>query len=98
MRWALDSGILLRWLHRSDPQHHDIRRAVRQLRARGDHLAVATQNIAEFWNVCTRPVSSRGGYAFSIQEADRRLRVLERLVAILDDTPAAFLLWRQMVR
>jgi hypothetical protein len=75
----LDSGILLRLLEPTDPQHATIRGAVRSLRARGDTLLIASQNAAEFWNVCTRPATARGGYGLSVAEADRRLRILERL-------------------
>jgi predicted nucleic acid-binding protein len=56
-----DSGVLLRLLERADPLHATIRAAVRTLVARGDELVTATQNMAEFWNVCTRPATARGG-------------------------------------
>jgi predicted nucleic acid-binding protein len=54
----VDTGILLRLLDRADPQHHDIRAALRRLRGRGDTLAGATQNPAEFCNVSTLRASS----------------------------------------
>ena len=50
-----DTGILVRLLERTDPQHAVVRQAVRTLRARGARLVTAPQNMAEFWNVCTRP-------------------------------------------
>jgi hypothetical protein len=75
----VDSGVLLRLLERTDPQHGVIRGAVRALRGRGDRLVTAPQNAAEFWNVCTRPVTARGGFGLSIADTDRRLRVVERL-------------------
>lgn len=77
----VDSGNLLRILEPRDPQHAAIRGAVRTLRSRGDIPVTAAQCMAEFWNVCTRPASSRGGFGLSIAEADRRLRVIERLFA-----------------
>jgi predicted nucleic acid-binding protein len=51
----LDTGILLRLLDRADPQHSDIRQALRTLQARGEDLVTSPQNVAEFWNVCTCP-------------------------------------------
>ncbi len=57
----VDSGILLRLMERADPQHGVIRHAIRTHTARGDELVTAFQNVAEFWNVCTRPTTSRGG-------------------------------------
>src|SRR5579871_5426309 len=92
-----DSGILLRLLERADPQHATIRTAVRTLIARGDELVTATQNMAEFWNVCTRPTTSRGGLGLSTAEAHRRLRVVERLVQLLTDPPTAYTKWRELV-
>jgi predicted nucleic acid-binding protein len=93
----VDSGILLRLLEPSDPEHAAIRGAVRVLRRPGDTLVTAAQNAAEFWNVCTRPVSARRGYGLSIADADRRLRVIEQLFQVLPDSPAAYQAWRRLI-
>jgi predicted nucleic acid-binding protein len=92
-----DSGILLRLLEPSDPLHATVRGAVRVLRRRGDIPVTFAQNLAEFWNVCTRPASARGGFGLSIADADRRLRVIERLVPILPDSPAVYSVWRGLI-
>ncbi len=94
---VLDSGILLRLVDRSDPLHPTVRAAVRALKIRGDTLSMAAQNIAEFWNVCTRPATARGGLGLSISETEQRLRLLERIVAIMPDTPNAYFIWRNLV-
>src|SRR6266436_4600607 len=93
----VDTGILLRLLDRADPQHQDIRSALRRLRSQGDTLVVATQNIAEFWNVCTRPAAARGGYGLSIQETETRVRILERIFGVLPDTHAYYPVWKHLV-
>jgi predicted nucleic acid-binding protein len=93
----VDSGVLLRLMERADPQHGTIRTAVRALVARGDELVTATQNVAEFWNMCTRPASARGGLGLAIAETDRRLKVLERLFQPLADLPTTYPIWRQLV-
>ena len=93
----LDTGILLRLVDRNDPLHVAVRSAVCAVKVRGDVLAMATQNVAEFWNVCTRPTSARGGQGLSIAETDHRLRVLERIVSILPDSPAVYAIWRNLV-
>lgn len=90
----VDSGILLRLVDLGDPQHAEIRGAVRALRSRGDTLVTSAQNAAEFWNVCTRPATARGGYGLSIADADRRLRVIERLFQVLPDSRAGYQNWR----
>jgi predicted nucleic acid-binding protein len=97
MRALLDSGILLRLVNRSDPAHATIRDALRFLKKRGDTLVMAPQNVAEFWNVCTRPPSARGGYGLSVAETGQRVRLLERLFAILPETPVSYAPWRKML-
>jgi predicted nucleic acid-binding protein len=92
-----DSGILLRLLERTDPQHTAVRQAVRALRSRGDQVMTSPQNVAEFWNVCTRPATARGGLGLAVAETDRRLRIIERLFPILPDHGATYSRWRQLV-
>ena len=53
--------------------------------------------MAEFWNVCTRPATARGGFGLSIADADRRLRIIERLFRVLPDNPATYQAWRALV-
>jgi predicted nucleic acid-binding protein len=93
----VDTGILLRLLNRSEPEHAAIRRAVRALKQRGDRPATAPQNVAEFWNVCTRPASARGGYGLTVEETAKRLRLLERLVMVLPETANHYPLWKALV-
>lgn len=46
-----DTGILVRLLDRTDPQHLDICNAARIIRQRGDRCVISPQNAAEFWTV-----------------------------------------------
>jgi hypothetical protein len=87
----IDTGILLRLVHKNDPLHPVVRAALRVLKKRGDDLVTASQNIAKFWNVCTRPATARGGYGLDIHETEKRLRLLERIFRVFPDGPAAFL-------
>lgn len=91
-----DSGILLRLLERSDPLHPVVRHAVQTILGRGDELVMSLQNVAEFWNGCTRPASSRGGYGLDTAETGRRVRVLERLFQLRADHPDTYRYWRQL--
>jgi predicted nucleic acid-binding protein len=97
MPFLADTGILLRLLERTDPQHGDVRQAIRTLRRHGERLVTAAQNAAEFWNVCTRPSTVRGGFGLTVHEADRRLRIVERLFPVLPDSPAAYAVWRNLL-
>jgi predicted nucleic acid-binding protein len=97
MNWLIDTGVLLRFLNRGDPQHGVIRAAVRSLRNNGAGLNIAPQNVAEFWNVCTRPASARGGYGLTVAQTARRVRVLERVFLLLPESPDTYEHWKQLV-
>ena|SRR5215207_5410177 len=97
MRYLVDSNVLLRLLQRNDPHHSIIRQAVRSLVARGDELCCAPQNIIELWNVSTRPATARGGFGLTTAETDRRVRLIERVLTVLEETPAVYPEWRRLV-
>jgi predicted nucleic acid-binding protein len=97
MNVLTDTGVLLRLPERTDPHHATVRHAIRVLRGRGDTFVAAPQNVAEFWNVCTRPAAARGGFGLSVEDADRRVRLIERFVRILPDTADAYSVWRRLI-
>ena len=92
-----DTGILLRLADPADPQHGTVDHAVRAVRGRGDGLTIAGQNAAEFWNVCTRPATARGGWGLTVAEADRRLAVIEAGFSLLAELPTAYPIWRGLI-
>jgi predicted nucleic acid-binding protein len=94
--YLVDTNILLRFADRMHPLHPTIRAAVRKLRSSGVRLQAASQNFAEFWNVATRP-AARNGFGLTPEEADRRLRILERLFPLLPDSPAVYPEWRRLI-
>ena len=94
---VLDTGILVRLLHRADPEHTTIREALRRLAAGRHTFACTRQNIVEFWNVCTRPAAARGGFDLSIEETTRRVRLLERLVEVLNEPDSSYRHWKALV-
>jgi predicted nucleic acid-binding protein len=95
--YLADTNILLRFLLRNDPDYHAIRRAVRILKSRREQLVTTPQNIIEFWNVCTRPATARGGLDLSTEATERRVPLLERHFRILPDTPALYAEWKALV-
>src|SRR3954463_16759059 len=60
MSFLLDTGILLRLIDKKDANHALVENAVDTLVIRRDELLITTQNIAELWNVATRPTANNG--------------------------------------
>jgi predicted nucleic acid-binding protein len=67
------------------------------LESNDDEVCVSTQNLIEFWNVCTRPVE-RNGLGMTVEMTDAELRKLEGIFTVLPDTPAIYREWRRLVR
>jgi predicted nucleic acid-binding protein len=97
MRYLLDTNILLRLLNSADPLHREVTTAVSLLHRQEHTLYITVQNVAEFWNVCTRPSSSRGGLGLTIAEADSRLRLIEFMFPRVYDSPTSYNHLRQLL-
>ena len=94
--YLVDSNILLRWVR---PDHSDypiIVSATDSILQKDGVLCYAPQNLAEFWNTCTRPLD-RNGYGLSPQETDRKARFLEERLQLLPEGPAVHEEWRKLV-
>jgi len=59
-------------------------------------LSFTSQNLAEFWNVCTRP-AEQNGFGLSIAETNRRALVIESTFSFLADTPLVHTEWRRLI-
>lgn len=92
-----DSGILTRLYNRADPDHAAIEKTVKSHKSAGDVLAFSLQNAAEFWSVCSRPASSRGGLGLDIPETRRRLLGIEGAFSFLADPQSLYDGWLQLV-
>jgi predicted nucleic acid-binding protein len=64
---------------------------------RGDLVFFCPQNMAEFWNVATRP-ADKNGLGFSLEEALREVGDIEMLLTLLPDIPAIYATWKETVR
>jgi predicted nucleic acid-binding protein len=94
--YLVDSNVLLRWVR---PEHGDYLVTVSAMDAllRQDAvLCYTSQNVAEFWNTCTRPVD-RNGYGLSPQDADHTARSFEVRLRLLPDSLAVHEEWRQLL-
>lgn len=96
MACLLDTCILLRAFDRTATEHTHILQALRQLGQEGVQFAVAAQNLAEFWNVSTRP-SDRNGYGLAPEQTFRRIAVIERFARLLTESTASYRAWKQLV-
>jgi predicted nucleic acid-binding protein len=78
------------------PEYLMARQAVESLMRRGNALAYTHQNMAEFWNASTRPIS-RNGFGLSVEETENNAREIERSFVFLPDNEAAYHEWRRIV-
>lgn len=96
MKVLVDTNILARAAQAGHSMHRLAVDCVTELRRQGETLCLMPQNIYEFWVVCTRP-PARNGLGMSATEAHAELTRLKTLFTILDDTPAIFTQWEQLV-
>ena len=96
MKILVDTNVLVRSVERAHPLSPIARHALRRLYAQGHELYVATQNVSEFWNVCTRPVKQRG-LGNSIEAANRLTSRLETFFTILPESMETFRHWRTLI-
>jgi len=64
--------------------------------AKGRRLHSVPQNIAEFWNVATRP-ADQNGLGLSHEEALQEVASIEKLLTLLPDIPAIYAAWKEIV-
>ena len=97
MRVLVDTNILLRSAQPNHPLCVTTIQAVSRLLREKAAVFFCPQNIAEFWNVATRP-AERNGLGFSPSEAMREIGSIESLLTLLPDIPAIYPAWKQLVR
>ena len=97
MPYLVDTNVLLRWSHPTDPSRPLVRAAVAALAQRGEELYVAPQNLFEFWNAATRPLD-RNGFGLSIPQADAALSAIESFFLLAADSAAVYPEWRKLVQ
>ncbi len=96
MACLLDTGILLRAFDASFVEYRLVRQALRTLMSRQGRLIVTVQNLAEFWNVSTRP-TDKNGYGLSTERTSRRLNVIERLCDVATEDDNSYRIWRGLL-
>lgn len=96
MKILVDTNVLVRSIQKQHPACAIARKALISLYRSEHDLYLTPQNIAEFWNVCTRPMDVNG-LGLSIEITDRYANQLEQLFAILPDATEVFRTWRKIV-
>lgn len=77
--------------------HEEAATALNTLLQRNDEVCLSSQNLIEFWNVCTRPIE-RNGLGMTVANADPELTRLEDILSVLPDTSAIYPEWRRLMR
>ena len=97
MSILVDTGILLRAFVPGDPQCALIRESLSRLLREKESLVTTSQNIAEFYNVSTRPFNSRGGYGLPTSVVETRVGFLERLCQVLTESQESHKRWKELI-
>ena len=94
--YLIDTNVLLRIFRQDDPQHKLVTASLDEFGRRGIEACFSLQNMAEFWNVCTRPVE-RNGYGLSISGVNQCAEYIERTMTFLPDNDRVYSIWRRLV-
>ena len=97
MGLLIDTGVLLRLVDRNDPDRAAIWNALRPVLPGGRPPATTLQNVAEFWNVSTRPASVRGGLGNPPGRVALRVLAIERYCEVVAETNQSYSIWRDLV-
>jgi len=97
MRVLVDTNILLRSAQPNHPHSSQATHAVARLLRRKDAVFFCSQNIAEFWNVATRPTYANG-LGVSTEEARVEVSSIENSLTLLPDVPGIYPVWKQLLQ
>lgn len=96
MSVLVDTNVLLRRTQRLHETHTLALRCIAHLLAQGEPVYFTLQNIAEFWNVATRPVANNG-LGLSAAQVLAEVEKIEELLTFLPDAPALYEEWKRLV-
>jgi predicted nucleic acid-binding protein len=96
MAILIDTSILGRLANRADVSHPIATAAIAELHRRGEVLHVTAQNLIEFRNFATRPVSANG-LGLTAAAADSLAANFETAFPLLPETPDIYVAWKAIV-
>jgi predicted nucleic acid-binding protein len=94
--YLMDTNILLRIAHREDRDCRQVNSALERLLNEDAALYYTHQNVAEFWNVWTRP-AAQNGFGLTGAMADREIRKFESMMSLAADSSTGYDRWRELV-
>ena len=89
MRVLVDTNVLLRSAQPNHPLFPQATQSIAKLMRQGESVFFCSQNIAEFWNVATRP-ADRNGLGMSTEEALQEVSSIEDLLSLPPDVPGIY--------
>jgi predicted nucleic acid-binding protein len=96
MSTLVDTNVLLRRIQPRHGQQGVAIESVARLIETDEPVYFTLQNISEFWNVATRPLSGNG-LDLSINRVQAEVEKIEQYLDLLPDTPAVYEEWRRLV-
>jgi len=94
--YLLDTNILARLANAADSLHSVADQAVVKLHRRNEILHITAQNMVEFRNIATRPIS-QNGLGLSAVEAKAKAASFESMFPLLPETPDIYPAWTSLV-
>jgi predicted nucleic acid-binding protein len=96
MIYLLDTNVMWRRFHDSDPNHIVVKAALDTLLLRNDTVCITAQNLIEFQSLATRPAEANG-LGYSTVEASLKAVQMKATFSFVADTPAIYSYWRTLV-
>jgi predicted nucleic acid-binding protein len=96
MAYLVDTSVLGRLANTLDPLNTVAVQATAELHRKGEVLHITPQNLVEFRNMATRPISANG-MGLSAAEAQAKSAEFEANFPLLTETPAIFPAWKALV-
>jgi predicted nucleic acid-binding protein len=94
--YLVDSNVLLYLVNQDSQEHAVVAQCLELLWERGNDLTYTSQNLAEFWNVCTRP-ADRNGFWPLLVETNKRALLVETRLRLAEDSVAVHREWRTLI-
>lgn len=96
MSILIDTNVLLRRTQPDHPNFTAAAQSVARVLAAGETAFYTLQNIAEFWNVATRPLD-KNGLGFSVDTALKEVEKLEAVLTLLPEAGELYAVWKGLV-